>query len=93
MSPRDRAHYRVLGDRLWQLRVREGWSAEECAVQAGVSRRTWEYFEAGETVPQAATLSMMFRVFGWQLRIRVVSPKNQNEACGTEIPASEAAGA
>ena len=71
LGPVGRESYRKLGDRLRALRSREGWSVASCAAQAGVSRRTWEYFEAGERVPAAATMSAMFRVFGHQLWIRV----------------------
>ena len=71
LSPTDRGIYRELGQRLRTLRTYAGMSVTACALHARVSRHTLETFEAGETVPSPATMSVLFRVFHQRVWIKV----------------------
>ena len=71
LSPASREIYRDLGKRLRRLRTNAGMSVVKCAVGAHVARRTLEGFESGQTIPSPATLSALYRLFGWQLVLTV----------------------
>ncbi len=66
-----RESYRKLGEQLCELWTRKGWTVVACADHAGVARRTWERFEAGETEAEFGTLAAMFKLFGQQVWLRV----------------------
>ncbi|WP_297335553.1 helix-turn-helix domain-containing protein [Algoriphagus sp.] len=53
-----------IGKKLKNYRVKAGYSQEELAGQAGVSLRTVQRFENGETTPRGDTIKRLFQIFG-----------------------------
>lgn len=53
-----------IGRKLKNYRVKAGYSQEELAGQAGVSLRTVQRFENGETTPRGDTVKRLFQIFG-----------------------------
>ncbi len=53
--------------RLAALRAERGWSLDELAERAGVSRATLSRLERGETSPTAAVLGRLSAAYGWTL--------------------------
>lgn len=69
LSARERDLFVLLGGRLRKLRGKR--SIAECAALAGVSKRAWEYFEGGVTVPTYPWLRRVFGVFGQSVALRI----------------------
>lgn len=62
-SPMTTQRRRALADQVQDLRQARGWTQEELAEFAGVSRQTVNYLESG-TVPQEATLRKILTALG-----------------------------
>lgn len=58
---------RRLAARLAALRAERGWSLDELAERAGVSRATLSRLERGESSPTAAVLGRLSAAYGWTL--------------------------
>lgn len=66
---------RALGSRLAELRLAQNLTQAEVAEQAGVSKRTVERLEAGETATQLSTFLRVCRVLGLQDRLQQLLPE------------------
>lgn len=64
-----------LGTRLAELRLAQNLTQAEVAEQAGVSKRTVERLEAGETATQLSTFLRVCRVLGLQDRLQQLLPE------------------
>lgn len=53
-----------VSDRIKQIRAECGLTQEEIARKLGIAKRTWEDYEAGKTLPKAATLRKMAELGG-----------------------------
>jgi transcriptional regulator with XRE-family HTH domain len=58
---------RRIARRLGSLRAERGWSLEELAERAGISRATLSRIERGELSPTAAMLGKLCALYGWTL--------------------------
>ncbi|PHM65709.1 transcriptional regulator [Xenorhabdus stockiae] len=57
----------LIGKRLREEREKSGASQDSMAKNFGVSTRTWGKYERGETVPDAAMLSMLSNAYGFDI--------------------------
>lgn len=53
--------------RLKELRLKEGWSQEECAFKIGVARSTYSLYEISKSVPDLGTLIKIADIYGVSL--------------------------
>jgi len=56
-----------LATRLKELRLKEGWSQEECAFKIGVARSTYSLYEISKSVPDLGTLIKIADTYGVSL--------------------------
>ncbi|WP_353120507.1 helix-turn-helix domain-containing protein [Myroides odoratus] len=52
------------GEKIKELRIARGYSQEELAMQSGLSIRTIQRIEKGETIPRGNSLQLLCEVFG-----------------------------
>lgn len=71
----DSAQLRQLGTRLADLRLALNLTQAEVAEQAGVSKRTLERLEAGETATRLTTFLRVCRVLGLEDRLAQLLPE------------------
>jgi transcriptional regulator with XRE-family HTH domain len=71
----DTDQLRTLGTRLAELRLAQNLTQAEVAEQAGVSKRTLERLEAGETATRLSTFLRVCRVLGLEDRLARLLPE------------------
>lgn len=68
----DQAILKEIGERVAMIRLNQNFTQANLAEQAGVSKRTVERLEAGESV-QVTSLIRLLRSLGLQQRLEVLS--------------------
>ena len=71
----DIAQLRTLGARLAELRLARNLTQAEVAEEAGISKRTLERLEAGETATRLTTFLRVCRVLGLEDRLARLLPE------------------
>jgi transcriptional regulator with XRE-family HTH domain len=70
----DQAILKEIGERVAMIRLNQNFTQANLAEQAGVSKRTVERLEAGESV-QVTSLIRLLRSLGLQQRLEVLFPE------------------
>lgn len=70
----DQAILKEIGERIATVRLNQNFTQSNLAEQAGVSKRTVERLEAGESV-QVTSLIRLLRSLGLQQRLEVLFPE------------------
>ena len=74
----------ILGEKIAQLRRKNGWSQEELADKMGVSRQAVSKWESGQTMPDLERILRLSSLFGVTIDYLL------KDGAEPEIPQSEA---
>ncbi|MDO4620522.1 MAG: helix-turn-helix transcriptional regulator [Lachnospiraceae bacterium] len=77
----------ILGDKITELRKREGWSQEQLAEKLGVSRQSVSKWESAQSVPDMNRVLLLSKLF--QVSTDYLLDDQLEQLPGSDLPAKE----